>query len=477
MTRSKTPLVGPRPSTRPRRRRALAGAALPVLPALTAAALLAPPGPGGLRAAPPDAPPPASWHATAPAGATADAADDVAADGAADTPMRYEATVSFGLLARRIDVDLDLTLDVAAGQSSLQMLLNHDLAVHALTGEGVGAPTRQPRKDVPGWDQLTIPIAPADGPRRLTLHWRYGGVPLMPGNGINQISPDWVELSVDSAWIPMVASIDRPLVSTLTLDLPENWTIVASGEATPVRDGTGYRLHTPVPHADVAFVAAPDLRTTSSDGFSVSYRRAQDPAAIRAVLRAAARCRDYLDARFGDGDNRLPPGRFVIPDREEAGYARKNYIVLTAIDEKDERDTTRFLCHELAHFWSSGGAPLSVENWLNEAFAVLVAARALRSFYGEATYAELLEDWRLRAAGEGSIWTPQDQSRRSYAVNYKKGPLALHELAARIGEDAFQRVLYRYMTDPVNDTPTLLNVIAQEAGADHAAWFRARLAR
>ena len=69
-----------------------------------------------------------------------------------------------------------------------------------------------------------------------------------------------------------------------------------------------------------------------------------------------------------------------------------------------------------------------------------------------------------RAVGQPSIWTPDNLDRRPFEINYKKGPLALVRLEEPIGEETFDRLLVRYMTDPIDSTPDLLDALESEAG-------------
>ena len=107
---------------------------------------------------------------------------------------------------------------------------------------------------------------------------------------------------------------------------------------------------------------------------------------------------------------------------------------------------------------------------------MFVAAQACRERYGDDIWDKTVRHWEQRSEGQGSIWTPDDLSRRSYEINYKKGPLALWQLEQRIGAEAMDRIVTHYMTDPVNDTPTLLERIAEESDAESRAWFIAVLA-
>src|SRR6056297_2162913 len=83
--------------------------------------------------------------------------------------------------------------------------------------------------------------------------------------------------------------------------------------------------------------------------------------------------------------------------------------------------------------------------------------------------------WARRGA-KPPIWTPNETGRRPYLVNYRKGPLVLAALEARIGREAFDQFMRRYMVERIPTTPDLLTVLEEVAGVEHRAWFEAQLA-
>lgn len=384
----------------------------------------------------------------------------------------FAGRVDFDTASGAVDADLTLRIDPGTGAEAA-FLISGALDIAQVSGEAVSGWDAAPMEEGDSWDRLTVHLDPARDEGPLEIRFLYSGVPPMPKSRINQIGPDWVEVSVDSAWHPIPEALDEEFTIDLELGLPAGWTVVTPGEARSI-DG-GYAIRNEVPHGDIVFLAAPDLEVAEGDGAAV-YHRGAASGTTAAILSAATTCREYLDGRFGASGG-LPDGRFVIPDRTESGYARKNFIALTQVDASDEQGLTRFLCHELAHFWSSGADWLTVDNWLNEGFAVLVAAQAIREIYGEEAWQALVDKWAEHSEGQPSVWTPGDLERRPYAVNYQKGPLALAKLEQRIGQLAFDRVVLRYMTDSVNDTPTLLAVIEDEAGIEARDWFEELLGR
>ncbi|ANM31463.1 hypothetical protein ABI59_20665 [Acidobacteria bacterium Mor1] len=383
--------------------------------------------------------------------------------------LHYGGRVEFDVDAGALDADLSARL-VDESATTLAFLLHGALELAAVEGEYVTGHHVEPAPNIDTWNRIAVELG--EGAAGSEIRFRYRGVIPTPESRINQISPDWVELSVDTAWHPIVESFDRTLTYDLELGLPAGWTVVSPGTAVAIEDG--YRMQTGIDMIDIPFAAAPNLEEASGKRETVFHRGASTET-TDAILDAAAYCRAYLDERFGS-DRPLPDVAFALPDRPESGYARKTFIALTSVDPDDRVGLTRFLCHELSHYWSTGAAPFTVDNWLNEGFAVFVAAQACRRRYGDESWDKTLADWERRSEGQGTIWTPNDLSRRPYEINYKKGPLALSRLEQRIGMETMDRIVTRYMTDPVDDTPTLLELIEAESDAESRAWFVSVLA-
>lgn len=55
--------------------------------------------------------------------------------------------------------------------------------------------------------------------------------------------------------------------------------------------------------------------------------------------------------------------------------------------------------------------------------------------------------------------------------------MAVWELEVRIGRPRFAEFMRRYMTDPVNTTPDLLDMLEEVAGREDRVWFEERLGR
>ena len=166
----------------------------------------------------------------------------------------------------------------------------------------------------------------------------------------------------------------------------------------------------------------------------------------------------------------------VIAPRRGPGYARKNYIVITQVDTS-RVGLGRFVCHELAHYWSMHANSSGPDNWMNEGFAEFVSAQFIRDVVDSTAYLAIVESWRKGGENQLPIWTPTATRRPTAGVSYRKAPHALVQLEERIVRQRMQRILQRYMAEPMSTTPALLRLIGEVAGESEAAWFREVLAR
>ena len=366
-------------------------------------------------------------------------------------------------------LEASLTYTLVPGRTEIGFLLNRGLS-YEVSGPGVVGVEQSVSDMNADWNRLAVRFDSSTLAASTDVRFELRGAPVLPESKINQISSDWIELGLDAMWHPLVETIDRQYVADLNLVVPREWHVVSSGESETHPDGI--RLRNTIPQVDIAFTAAPELQRIEEGNYALFHRNAAS-ATTEHLLRRANDCRTEFDRRFGEQDP-LPRGRFVMAERSESGYARKNYVVLTDTSKFSDAGLTEFLCHELAHYWSSRGAPFTVDNWLNEGFATLVGVQAVRQVVNREAYDDMVAELESRAQGLGSIWTPDDPSRRSHAVQYKKAPIALLRLEEHIGGEAFERFVRAYMAG-VASTPELLETLEQLTDAGTREWFEAVL--
>lgn len=388
----------------------------------------------------------------------------------AEVPV-YEGSVAVDPASQRLSAKWSIHFVVdSATTDSVVFLLNAGLAVSRVAGANVGSYVTRPRDDRQVVTvQLTPHLAPGSQGR---IDLEYAGVPVFGSDGIG-IAPTWVELGLNSHWFPVFADYGKRIVAHVQIGLPSGWKAVTSGNVT--REGNSLVLETGIPQTDIAFSASPVFRHADAANSSVYWVRA-DSSTVKRVLEVAESCRRYLNDRYGSSDS-LPAVRLVLAPRTGPAYARRNYIVLTDAASAPASTLSGYICHEFAHFWSIAANSSGPENWLNEGMAEYVSSRYVRATFGQAAYDSTVARWRRMSAGQPPIWTPQSTRRPSAMVAYRKAPFLLSRLEQRIGTDAMDRFLRRYMVERIRTTPQLLVVLQDVAGSDAASWFRGELAR
>jgi hypothetical protein len=356
--------------------------------------------------------------------------------------------------------------------ASVAFLLASELDIERLEGEGIRGHRTEPSQAIPVWQQVIVELDEDRGDGPIVMELEYSGRPVFSPSGINRIAPDWVELSVDSGWHPLFATFDQEMTGVLRVALPEEWDVVASGQVS-FEEGYHVVRHAE-PELDVTFAGAPSLDRAASGRLTL-FHRGEDPETVRLVLDAAESCADYLNERYGR-DDPLPLGVLLMADRSESAYARLGYIVLSHVDPSAPIDLSRFLCHELAHYWARGADFTTVHHWMSEAFAEYVAARYVRERYGQESFDELITRWDEASRNHGPVWTEEMTARGSDVLMYRRAPVLLSRLEDRIGEERFDRFLERYMTRGVATTRALLEHLEAVAGPEAAEAFRALLA-
>ena len=364
----------------------------------------------------------------------------------------YDGDVRIDPVSGRVEARWRITV-ARAGSDTLRLRLNRGFTVagHATT--------------VDDTEQLITVRSPVD--------IAYSGTLIAPGDSINRVSADWTELGLDSFWQPVIDGVTHQIVGRVRLHLPAGYQVAASGSVRREQGGA-FTINQRVPLIDFPFSAAPALASETLGGTRVYFTGAR-PGIAGPVLRTSEDCSSYLDSLYG-GVERLPPRTMVLAPRTGPGYARKNYIVITSIDTTPV-GLARFVCHELAHFWSIRANSRGPDNWLNEGFAEFISAQYVRARIGAEAYDTIVTQWRTVGERQGAVWTPESTRRPNAMISYRKAPYLLTQLEARIGSAPMQRVLQRYMTEPIRTTPELIAMIGAVTDSATADWFRDLLSR
>jgi hypothetical protein len=297
-----------------------------------------------------------------------------------------------------------------------------------------------------------------DGPTAVTLEYE-GALTSFVTPPMNVISPELVELSVDSFWLPYSARLGALFTIEGSVDgLPPGATVVSSLSFR--RTPTGIRIPRSTPTGDVALVAAPGL-VSVREGRFVFYGRDVESDLAKAYRRHGAGALTMLESVLG----RLPTEQasvVIVRRASRSGYARPGYVIVTERpDTVPEHGTAKFIAHELAHAWFSRAAFDTEDYWLVETPAEYLGLRYVETALGRAARDSMLEAIRRAAATAGPIL---GSGRQSSAAIYSKGPALLFDLEERIGRGAMDAVLSELARSKVHTTTVFFEILSRVAG-------------
>ncbi|MBL0938449.1 MAG: hypothetical protein IBJ03_06130 [Gemmatimonadaceae bacterium] len=402
-------------------------------------------------------------------------------------------------------VQLDLERATLSGQwrvresdtttDSTVLLLNGGLTVDTVHGLWVASHATRVER---GLTQLTVQWKSGAPRDQRIVHLATHGALQLGEDRINSLSVAWTELGLDSFWYPVFADFAHDVTGTVRVTIPRSangarMALRASGALTQRGDTVVITNHRPLP--DFAFVAAPVLSSSTRETgsgksrarVSVHHVNATD-ADVQRYLETTSRCTAWLNARYGVREPIADAG-IVLAPRTGPGYARAGYIVISA-GELSRVDTmpnaalradvarSQFICHELAHYWSTGAVSNGPENWLNEGFAEFVSMRAVRALHGDSVYTATLARYTQLSAKQPPVWRADIVSRPNAMVAYRKAPVLLDSLARRVGETDIERILTQFLAMPApRTTPKMLAIVEAVAGRETREWFETALGR
>ncbi len=383
----------------------------------------------------------------------------------------------------QFDVAVDMRFVPRAPTDTLRFLLHDGMTIEELASPAAGAPTTRPWR-IGGADTVhtkivTVPLTRTASPSDpVSLSWTYAGRlqndQLKIGGPV--VSPHWIELPVEAMWVPIHTSFQARFTFDATLDLPDDFEVVSTGQ---VRDtASGWRITSTVPGPDVPVIASDRLQAVrpASGAGAVTVYHAGAPDSLTGFVAAhASQVVDRYAGRFQTGReaDRL---RITIPPVQRAkpsSYARTGLIALSHGIDPDT-SLVGLIAHEAAHlWWTDAKNPMSRHNFLNESFAEYASWLALREVYGEAVYRARIESARAKAEKAPSFddWSP----RLDGVLSYEKGPVLLHQLRSRIGDATFQTFLRHLQRNEVGTLDGMVATLKQVSDPETAQWFEAKL--
>lgn len=344
-------------------------------------------------------------------------------------------------------------------------------------------------------DQVTItpsaPIPPGGGDVSVDLRWK--GVPdqtEFPGWGMPvgwQADDDdgWFTMSEPdgtATWMPVNDHPSDKATWSITLDVPAGVTAIANGRLQgggPKRtddDRDRWRWREEEPMASyLALVAIGDYDLVSSDHGDVRVVRAfpswmED--GDRAAFDPIEEILDFYSSRFGAYPND-DAGAIVVPTA--LGLALETQTrPLFGTDGYDDGSSPA-LAHELAHQWFGDAVTPTTwtDVWLNEGFATY-ADWMWEEHDGGRSVDEIAESTAdSEPVRRASVRDPRSAGQFSAAV-YEGGALTLHALRRTVGDDAFFRIVRRWVATYGGrsaGTGDLVAIASDEAGKDLGPFF------
>ena len=238
------------------------------------------------------------------------------------------------------------------------------------------------------------------GLEKVTLNMGYS-LKIPVDHQVNRITENWVELNIDSFWLPFIDGFPKfEYEMALQIDSVK---IVADN----------------VMHFLNGYIDAP---------------------------------KDFREKR-----------KIVVSPREDVGYSRKNYIVLSDIRNRKAISLAGFLCHEFAHYWFSEANASTKHHWLSESFAEYLSMVFVREVYGLAEYDANIKEKQKRIENDAKVLADYEE-RPSYLAMYVKGPLILHQFENYLGKEKFKQLINSFVDLNIKTNEELFELIETRFG-------------
>jgi hypothetical protein len=432
------------------------------------------------------------------------APDDSDTESALDV-VHHDLTLSLNPETFDLSGKDTITLDVRSPLTSFRLHLDNDLRVRSVRSKEAGnhlffrvrgqnsvLVSMGSLADRVGQVELTVDYAGRLPAGTVETEIIQGGVAFR-GDDTPFLEPALI-YSKRRAFYAEVGNEDYA-TSTLTVTVPDEWTVVSGGVRTEITDGISRTVkHEQSTRAKyLAFMAARLIPVASERSEAFSFDAYAQPRARR----DAARLVDFLKsaaAFYGRLFGPLPysPLNMVLVEAPvPGGHSPPGLVILQqrpallGAQLKDDPAAFYdipgfFLAHELAHqWWGDGVTPQSYrDRWVSEGFAHYAAALWTRASQGNEEFARVLRkmaSWarRLGELGPVDLGTRvghiQNNPQAHRAVVYNKGALVLDMVRRLVGDEAFRLGLMRLQRDyrfQKVDTEMVRRAFEAESGID-----------
>lgn len=380
-------------------------------------------------------------------------------------------------------------LSVVANEplASLRLHLHRNLKVEKVTdGGGQELPFEQLAQA--GSFRVDLPqTVQTDQPATLAITYAGGFDPaIKPERGpqLAVISPAGTYLLRAAQWFPGPANLWERHSLNLSVTLPQDFTVIASGRAQPpemVPDGKarfGFRLEEPSLGGTV--VAGKYEKVTLTSGAPLNFYLSSVPQSYaRENAETLANILTFFSARFGALKD---PALAVVetPDDTWEAYSAPGMLLLPVrqwSSSINERLLARWVARQ---WWEARVSPADANSlWLTDGLSRYSEALYVEDSAGEEGFHQALEDFTIGALVDESAtpiggadrfgrFTPEFNS-----VVRDKGAMVFHMLRSVLGDEAFFRLLEDYARRFAGRTATLeeFERLAEEVGGQPLDYF------
>ncbi|MBO6522957.1 MAG: hypothetical protein JJ971_03960 [Balneolaceae bacterium] len=375
----------------------------------------------------------------------------------AQTPF-YDLDVTISPETHRVFVEGDISFPSTMIEDGILKLL-HAPVVDSLdiTSESL----EHFESDTSGNGPSTHTLSFSEGhPDEITIRISYS-VFIPTDHNINRLTPEWIELNLDSFWVPIFSAIPH-IRYEITVDLGGDYTLMTGDNYRKTGEGQ-YIIEDAVPRRDIPFSAGMDLRAVEGT-LSAAYSPL-DSVNLENIVVKSDSILSFLRAYAGRAEDFYNPRIVVITPREEVGYSRKNYIAMSDVRSFTDQYLSGYLAHEFSHYWFSNANFQTKHHWLTESFAEYLSMIYMREVYGEKWFSNDLEKKKTRLEEDPRKLAEFD-SRPSFLALYYRGPLVLHAFEEFVGEQSFRKIIRAFIREDIRTNEELFDMIREELGTE-----------
>ncbi|RNE48988.1 M1 family metallopeptidase [Corynebacterium alimapuense] len=377
----------------------------------------------------------------------------------------YVLDLNYRVGPNRLTSVATLQLDNWAPLSSLTLDLAAGMRVTQVTGSGTAGQNIVVSKFRQSGGKLRLKFReeiPVDSEFSLTI--RYSGTPRPIRSAWGEIG--WEELENGSlvasqpcgapSWFPCDDTPDEKARYEITVTADSPYSVIANGTLISKKvSGSRTTWHYRVEHPMATYLATvqvgeyQQLELGEAAGTAV---RAWVPAQLKTQASEEFVQQADMLALYSRLFGPYPFDDYtvvVVEDELEIPLEAQGLSVFGANHIRGDHAWERLIAHELSHQWFGNSLGLAQWNdiWLNEGFACysewlwfehadnIPAAESAREFYGE--LARKPQDLLLSDPGTRDMFDDRV---------YKRGALTVHALRTMLGDEAFFRMLHRYIS-------------------------------